>query len=758
MAIENSTVRTGGSKAFYDFPVGLPSAQQANDIWGDGVTLPSNIKIAIDNRFDYYKGDGKGKYTGYIYRDQIFSVGNATSGYSKTPEVAPYLAEYKKRGFFGDGDGRLFGYATCNWIRACTGSEMIGSKCSAVHSGVEYHGYCFSSDTGSIECGHLTATDDQFGTKPVAFDAKATTWDPPNGRFDSYPGGNGDLNRLYIPGATAFDNKMPAGRPYWVSHGILPNLVNADLKVVASSPGAGPPHRCPTGSPAKTRGQFISKRLLIAGCMISNDPNYDYLADIHVPAYCSVPQDFRKGCMLPSARNFDPTAKQSGNCKFEVKGCTRPWAINYNSEASIQDTSVYGCIPKRLGCTVNSVSYGKKTRYYNGPKDDIPADQPGLRSGFFGSSYRFVGVVPETTYNGPAVLNYNSFANTIGTGDDACMVAVEGCMDSTAANYDPQATVNSWSWCIPKVPGCMMPTETNANTGYSSPSAVDGLNYNFSILTTVHVKETCVIARYGCNSEPRAMPGFAKPILALNHDPTVTVTTKCYWPISGCLNKKALNYGCTDPDATSPCYPSSDEVTIHVKETCKFSWNLLTSPPTPPPPQFPANLDIAAENVIVTYTSTISFTVDGDVSFWTPEVKEKAILTFRKELNLAPDLNVTLKVTAGSALLELIIQSTDESVVDSVQQTASAKFTNAASLQKTLGDAVGVKILSAPKIVKTVTIEVLPAPLSRGAVAGIAVGVAAFLFCTCFAIWKSQAKKTSQVLPFTGEKDRVYAV
>ena len=66
--------------------------------------------------------------------------------------------------------------------------------------------------------------------------------------------------------------------------------------------------------------------------------------------------------------------------------------------------------------------------------------------------------------------------------------------------------------------------------------------------------------------------------------------------------------------------------------------------------------------------------------------------------------------------------------------------------------------MSAPKIVKTVTIEVLPAPLSRGAVAGIAVGVAAFLFCTCFAIWKSQAKKTSQVLPFTGEKDRVYAV
>lgn len=195
-------------------------------------------------------------------------------------------------------------------------------------------------------------------------------------------------------------------------------------------------------------------------------------------------------------------------------------------------------------------------------------------------------------------------------------------------------------------------------------------------------------------------------------------------------------------------------MTLHVTETCKFPWDLKPAPPAPPPPQFPVGLDLQADNVIVTYTVTLAFTVDGDVSFWTEDVKAKALATFRSELNLAPELNVTLKVTAGSTVVELIMSSTDEAQADTAKASAGSKFTSAASLQNTIGAAVGVKVLSAPRIIKTVTIEIKSAPLSGGAIAGIALGVAAGLFCICGVLWKSQARTSSQILPFS--KDGVY--
>ena len=737
MHIANTTgTRTGGSKAFYEYPYAVDGA---NDIWGDATTRPSDIKVAVDESLAKVRGNGITP-VGYIYRDQIFSVGNATSGWSKTPEVAPYVAEYAKRGFAGDGRGRMFGYATCNWIKKCSATDLPGSPCQGTLSNVLYKGYCFSSDSGTLECGHLTAIDDEYGQKPIAFGAAATT--------------SQAHTSTQAPGAYPRDNMMPQ------SAGVTPQSTSAKLVVMPSSPGADVTYRCPTGSPAKGIGTFVSRRLLIAGCMISSDPSYDFMAEVHVPGYCAVPADTRVGCMLPAARNFDPLATQSGKCVFETIGCINANAINFNSEASIQSAQ-YPCIQARYGCSVNPISYGIKPAIYNGPTIPVAADTPGVKSGYHGSAYRGVGVVPETVYNGPVVLNFNNLANAIGTGDDACVIAVEGCMEPNAANYNPKATVNTWTWCIPKVEGCMMTTDDNANAAYANPSVhqVDGLNGNFSILTTVHVAKYCVVARYGCNSKPREIQGYGEPQLAVNHDSSVTVNTVCYWPISGCMNKDALNYGCQDPDAVSTCTPTitgvdSDQVTSHVKETCKFPWDLKPAPPAPPPPQFPVGLDLQTDNVIVTYTVSLAFTVDGDVSFWSDDVKAKAITTFRAELNLAPELNVTLKVTAGSTVVELIMSSTDESQADAGKASAGSKFTSAASLQNTIGAAVGVKVLSAPRILKTVTIEIRPAPLSGGAIAGIAIGVAAGLFCSCGVLWKSQARTSSQILPFS--KDGVY--
>ena len=85
-------------------------------------------------------------------------------------------------------------------------------------------------------------------------------------------------------------------------------------------------------------------------------------------------------------------------------------------------------------------------------------------------------------------------------------------MDSTMANYDPGATVNSGTWCIPVSVGCMMPTESNANEAWEAPAGIDGLNGNFSIFATVHDPDMCVVARYGCVT-PQQQPSeeISKP-------------------------------------------------------------------------------------------------------------------------------------------------------------------------------------------------------------------------------------------------------
>ena len=45
------------------------------------------------------------------------------------------------------------------------------------------------------------------------------------------------------------------------------------------------------------------------------------------------------------------------------------------------------------------------------------------------------------------VLNYDSTANAI-NGSHSCVIAIEGCMDPTAINYESRANVNSATWCV----------------------------------------------------------------------------------------------------------------------------------------------------------------------------------------------------------------------------------------------------------------------------------------------------------------------
>lgn len=708
--------RTGGSALFYDFSFG-----KGIDYGAAGAPTIPNGEYMINGPHpsDIITGYEETTQTA-TYMDQVFSVGSNASGWSKSVEATQLmLREYQKLGTFGDRGSRAFGYATCHWLAHCDANvHKLGSRCHAQLSGVNYSGFCFYSDAQQLECGHLSAMDNQHGEKPIAFDRASSP------------------------------NVMPS------QAGVVPSPTSASVQIIPSTPGAsGDVYRCPTGSPAKSLGSFVSKQMLVAGCMNSNDTAYSILADVHVPAYCASPIDYKVGCLIPSAANFDPLARQSGKCVFSTRGCTSRTAVNYNSDATLEDPNE-PCIEARVGCTVNSESFA-----------GVPEDTPGYRNGFFGSPARGVGVISERVYNGPAVLNYDVMANVL----DSCDVAIEGCMDSTAANYDPHATINSGSWCIPAVVGCMMPNEFNARWDYSNPSASgrDGLNANFSLLTTVHEPAFCQIARYGCSQSHGTFAWSKNSVQSANYDPFATVDTECYWRRGGCLNPAAMNYGCDSHDDSSPC-SFEEKVTHHVPTVCKYPWDLDPSPPAPPPPRLPPGWTMDVPGIVVSYQVDFSFIVSGEVAYFTSAVQDLAVTTFKATMGFGDGDNVTLHVEAASVKLIFVYTADSEALLDAAMTMARiALGTSVSSLQASLGDAIGVNVLTPVAVEKRVEIVLpLDADVKVGPSAGEIVGVVAAVLLaiaicgrmTARAVQKSDPKRWADYASYptiAGQASRV---
>jgi hypothetical protein len=565
-SVGNATIiKTGASSTgqflFSDFPYAPTYTTGGNPVknfvWGSNTPHPSDVQIAYDT----------GATMG-VWMDTTVEI-SSTGNYAKSAETSTnYLLEYAKRGFTSHGEGQMFGYATCHWIRACLPTEYVGSACSASLSGVTYYGYCFRSDTGSLECGHTTALDNEYGESPI-------TLGMPVGSPETHP----------VLGATV---------PTLVEEtGLVPSSTYA-TQDLAGSPSVTAAHRCMTGAPAKSLGYFTYKRPKIGGCMVPGDPSFDPIAEINVMDYCTGTDKYgTTGCMLPGALNYNPLAISqwpADVCKWPTKGCTNSFALNYNPLATISDDALFPCRLPVLGCTIAAATYnvgssattpGYKSLYYA---------FAGTGKGGAGGPTR--GPVSETVYNGPAVISTAPGANVIGPG--SCTVAIEGCMDSTAVNYDPLATINSYTWCVPLVSGCMMPDVATAKTGsYSNPQAtmasntlvipggvVDGLSHYYYANVTKHVDKECKILRYGCTDW-----------MFLNYDSLATVQTYCYPKVLGCLNRMAFNYGCINRrDYYAPCtLPETERVTVHKALLCRFSYPPPTPPSPPPPPAPPAN-------------------------------------------------------------------------------------------------------------------------------------------------------------------------
>lgn len=585
-------------------------------------THPSQLAIAYDD-----------ETAAKVYVDSTPAV---TSAYHANHNLAS--SDYSKSALAGgglhvainsQGIGHHWGYSTCHWIRACTTDEMVGSACSSSIAGVMYRGYCFESMDSSLQCGHTTALDDKLGNKPIVIQQSRS----PN-KLAS------DEENLFV-GTSASRVTLPP-RTY----------------------------RCERGSAAVSGGSYVGKRLPIAGCLNTSDASYSVMADVHVPAYCSQPHEFKRGCMFPGATNFDPEALQPSPCYYGTRGCTSSTAVNYNSEASIEDGS---CIAAVVGCTIAATTYA-----------GTASDTPGYKSGFFGSARPNVGKVSETVYAGPAVLNHQPGANVL----SGCVIAVEGCMDSNAVNYESMSTINSGTWCIPMVKGCMMPSMRTAPSSFNTPAKNrrDGLAINFDPAASVHDPRSCVIERIGCMD----------PTMN-NYDPHATVRDACYSELEGCLNPLAKNFRC----ATRQFEPCENLIQLHSRAVCQWDVAPPAPPGPPPPPLPPGRAYIRRQGVVTTMVA------GGDVTDYDEATKGRIATFFAKQAGVDTSV-VSIEVTAASVILEVtvIFESQDAA------RSAAAQIENAlGGSASSASAALGIVVQSAPStLAKEVLVEVVATP------------------------------------------------
>ena len=380
-------------------------------------------------------------------------------------------------------NAHMFGYATCETLGRCTGNGVtVGSKCKGGK------GFCYTSSAGTLECGRTISTSNRFG---------------------------GNVQQVYkqLPGSTD-----------WV---IKP---------------------CPRGSPATNGGAtgtvVQSKRLLIAGCMLTADASYSASAEVHLPQACAAPAHLEPGCLFPGALNYAPGSKESAFCRYRTDGCMDSTALNYNSLATFDDGS---CIRRELGCTIKPDTYSGNS--YAAVNGKIDSNTPMYKGLYHDENIRWIDRYNEADHLAmqKTVTNYNENATVL----FGCIIAVEGCMDSNAVNYDPKATINTQSWCVPKVTGCMDPTAVNfdpAATIQAAKSDAKGCRY---------------VA--GC-MDPVAMNYYSKATWQPN-----TTMFQCFYPVFGCLHPAAVNEGCAGP-SNSECKNAENQnvATKHIASMCQF--------------------------------------------------------------------------------------------------------------------------------------------------------------------------------------------
>ena len=316
-------------------------------------------------------------------------------------------------------------------------------------------------------------------------------------------------------------------------------------------------------------------RFPIYGCMVSTSTfNYDSNANANQGCRFVV-----SGCMDSLAANFNPNANTDAGivCEFYVGGCMAPVAVNYNSLATRDDQScvmpVEGCTDSMYtdydagatvarpnaaatgGCTGNYIVYGctsNSALNYNsiatvfdsscvfGNPGCTDSAYSGYNAGYNvdDGSCASSGVLGCTTVDSPC---YNAAA-TIDDGScnaNGC-VAFRGCTDSRGQNYNANANVDNGQ-CVILVAGCGAPAAANYDSTVTAPDpalclfppsgCTDSVASNY--LSSAEV-ESGSCAYGGCTNS-----------IAENFNPSATFSegaSVCVILIEGCTDSTATNF------------------------------------------------------------------------------------------------------------------------------------------------------------------------------------------------------------------------
>jgi len=382
--------------------------------------------------------------------------------------------------------GHFWGYGTCEWIHHCNwATQLPGAMCRAAnHQGAAYaYGYCFESDTGSLECGRMIAIDDEYhqNKRPLRETQRCPR------RAPVRTSGRHEVKRLLIggcmdPADMLYDNLAEVHVPdacrslkaNWKQGCMFPGAENFDAD--AKQPGkceyltegcmdsralnfnseANQP--CPINGCQDAAAECV---LPTYGCSIAGGVTDSARPDTVLPtAYSGVEagtpkyQGLTVGVPLrhvgqvtyaayPSVVATNAAANTlDGSCVVAVEGCMDPASPNYDDKATV-NTNTW-CIPSVTDCMM-PMTGNSGAENYMGAAGEFAHSHQGLALNF----------------NPSATINNVS----------ACRIQFEGCTKPTAVNYNRHATDDDGS-CFDRVVGCLDRNAQNFNC--TLPGVDDG--------------------------------------------------------------------------------------------------------------------------------------------------------------------------------------------------------------------------------------------------------------------------------------------
>jgi len=175
-------------------------------------------------------------------------------------------------------------------------------------------------------------------------------------------------------------------------------------------------------------------------------------------------------------------------------------------------------------------------------------------------NYNNLANTPEPCYYypgciSPAYLEYHAdtasgYYTDINIQDSCQTLVIFGCMDSTAFNYDSTANIDNGG-CLPVIMGCMNPMAFNYNPVANTPDSCIAYLYGCTDPTMFNYSplanvddESCLPYVYGCTDST-----------AVNYDPSAnTDNGSCIAVVIGCMDPNAWNYNPSANVSGSHCH------------------------------------------------------------------------------------------------------------------------------------------------------------------------------------------------------------